>query len=216
MARSNKLTLGEREVQLGRVFNTEPGLLLKIPKNFSDLKEIALRHYEAGGKVRANGEIEPLRNDDLINEVKTLLRGYNGITWVQRYPIVRLKPTRNSGRYDSSWIHSDMWSGNPPGAIIMIPITGDIENGGVEFYRPTKNIDLMDMEYPTYQDVPDFGPEYIGKMEPGFMHVVDAYCLHRTMPGMDRISVDFRIHFGGMDRLSKRAGIDFYWPYANY
>ena len=74
----------------------------------------------------------------------------------------------------------------------MFPVLGDIKAGGVQFFKPTQNIDKMSVVYNTYQDVPDFNPSYLGRMSPNHIHVVDSYCLHKTMQGGMRVSVDWR------------------------
>ncbi len=184
--------LRRREETLGRIFGVEPGLLLKIPKDFTALKLIVGKHLTEKGKVRLHGETEPLVNEALKKEVLRLIEPRQGLSHAAMYPIVRSKPTPHSGRYDSSHVHSDVWSGHPPGCIVMFPIFGDFETGGVEFFRPRRNFEHLNKTYPNYQDVPDFDSEYIGRMEPGYMYVVDAFCLHRTMDGGKRVSVDMR------------------------
>jgi hypothetical protein len=136
--------------------------------------------------------IDPLLDEEVLRLVGNVDASHRGNA------IVRRKPSRKGSRYSSEWIHSDVWSGNPAGFIVMFPISGDFENTGVEFFKPTKNLDLLNLKYNRYENVPDFGPEYIGKMEEGYMHVVDAFCLHRTMPGENtRVSVDMRFGYEG-------------------
>jgi len=179
-------------------------LLKKVPLDLSELIEGSKKHF--ANEARINGEVET--PESFKDMVFGILEQFFDLKYVGK-PILRKKPTENTGRYDSSYIHSDVWSGNSPGKIIMFPICGDFEAGGVEFFRPTKNLDILNVEYNDYRDVPDFGPEYIGKMEEGYMHIVSTSCLHRTMKGGTRYSVDIRL----ADRLMQ----NFLKPrYQNY
>ncbi len=173
------------------------GTFEKIEKDLSRLISLTNEHIALGGHTGINGGVRPTPGQELIDEVRFLI-GDRGLKYIQIYPDVRRKPHTYSGRYDSSQIHSDVWSANPAGYVVMFPISGDFENGGVEFFRPTKNLDRINQVYRDYRNVPDFGPEYIGKMEPGYMYVTD--CLHRTIPGKERISVDTRLAFDNYGR----------------
>lgn len=104
-------------------------------------------------------------------------------------PVIRVKGRLDKSTFGTSYIHSDTFAGHPTGCVVMIPICGDFEAGGVSFYRPTKGVFK---DYPNYADL-DFGPEYIGKMDGEHIHVLDAYCLHKTDLGGLRVSVDFRM-----------------------
>jgi len=195
-----------RAERLGKIFGTEPGILLKIPKDLTVLKELVEAHIALGCNPEINGEIPPKNSEPIRDEVLSLVGQRSGLSHAG-YPIVRQKPCPHSGRYDSSYLHSDVWSGNPPGCIVMFPIMGDFTNGGVEFFKPTMNFNRLNEQYPSYDSVPDFRPEYLGKMEPGFMYVLDAFCLHRTMLGEKRISVDMRFAIDGKFlQDSKRNG----------
>lgn len=201
-----------REDRLGEIFGVEPGLLLKIPKDLTTLSIIVGKHLALNGKQRLNGEMEPMENKDLRQEVLKLVGRHKGLTHASRNPVVRMKPSPHSGRYDSSYIHSDMWSGHPAGCIVMFPIFGDFETGGVEFFKPRRYPELMEKTYGSYKDVPDFGSEYIGRMEPGYMYVVDAFCLHRTLNGGKRVSVDMRFAIDSKMNEKKQKRVRSYLP----
>lgn len=106
-------------------------------------------------------------------------------------PIVRMKPSSDGGAKNSSLLHTDYWAGHDA-FVVMIPIGGDFKKGGVEFFEATQNLDLLLKPYADYSQAPDFKPRSLGQMEPGFVYVLDPRCLHRTMRGERRISVDFR------------------------
>lgn len=172
-------------------------MLRKYPADLSPLKRAVGAFLASGVPPRANGDCLPSEGTWGLYEpvkVEALKLLDVRVPYVQG-PTVRIKPSPPGGRFDSSILHTDVWSGNPPTFVVMIPIEGDFETGGVEFYKPTKNLDLLRLEYEDYKSVPDFAPEYLGKMEPGLVHIVDWKCLHKTMNGGRRVSVDFRVAY---------------------
>ena len=128
---------------------------------------------------------------------------------VQRFPSIRVKDGRvTGGRYETSIVHTDAWSGNLS-SVVMIPIEGDFERGGVEFYLPTRNLGRLLDEYPDYADVPDFGAIPVGRMEPGKIYFLDAACLHKTMLGGRRVSVDVRLVYGDVEFSRRRNYVEY-------
>lgn len=155
-----------------------------------------------GGRPRLNGEVLPEDRsrgayERVVGEYRALvvpLLPESGFEAAQSWVTVREKGTRPaSGPYDSAKMHLDAWSGNPPGVVVMIPVEGDIEGGGVEFFRPTRNFHLVDEPLLDYNEAPDFGPEPLGGLWPWHVHFVD--CLHRTQAGGRRVSVDHRFAY---------------------
>lgn len=207
------MDLEDRRLRFMETFGVE-GLLLEVPLDLRSVEKAGRAYIEAsrrfgGGDIyRApnftrNGDVRPrveVREEFRALEVevrrlfKEVLKGE--LDLVQRVLAVRVKGGEEVGGYSSAYLHSDTWAGEPSGGVVMIPIEGDFTNGGVEFFRPTKgSVKDFARRMETYEQVPDFGPEYLGRMKPGHLYVLDAFCLHRTMRGGYRCSVDFRFTY---------------------
>ena len=172
----------------------ESSLVVKKKADLSNLK-VAVSKYLVGKTPGRNGDIQDGEGfARVVAEYWNLVKGVTGISHCQLSPSVRVKEKPTGGAYDTTKLHSDVFAGDPSGVVVMIPLFGDIEFGGVEFYRPTKNLDKFCF-YPDYSLAPDFKPEYLGKMEEGYIHFVDAFCLHKTVVGKKRVSLDHRMIF---------------------
>lgn len=159
--------------------------------------QAAVSAFLAAGKlrVRLNGEvIHACPEYEVVKGLAWGLFDFPAPLWSD--PMVRIKPTPNLGPWDTGYIHTDVWAGNS-GLVVMIPIEGDFETGGVEFFAPTRNYEaLLKPVIGSYEAAPDVGPKLIGRMEPGNVYVLSPMCLHRTMAGGGRrVSVDFRVAF---------------------
>lgn len=170
----------------------EASLVVKKKADLSRLKAAVSQCNETPGK---NGNIQGgIGFRQVVIEYWNLVKWVRGISHVQVFPSIRVKEKPGEGPYETTKLHSDVFAGDPSGVVVMIPLFGDIEFGGVEFYRPTKNFDKFTF-YSDYALAPDFAPEYLGKMEEGHIHFVDAWCLHKTMVGKKRVSLDHRMIF---------------------
>ena len=128
---------------------------------------------------------------------------------VQRWPCIRVKEGKSTGsRFETSIIHTDAWSGNMS-SVAMIPIEGDFETGGVEFYIATQNLPELLREHGDYQHAPDFGALKVGQMEPGYIYFLDPSCLHKTMLGGRRVSVDVRLAYQDLEFSRRRNYIEY-------
>ena len=149
--------------------------------------------------------------DAFVAELWRLLRPYlvPPPRLVQKFPAIRVKEGKvTGGRYETSIIHTDAWSGNMS-SVVMIPVEGDFETGGVEFFMPTRNLGRLLKEYPDYRKAPDFGALYVGRMEPGKIYFLDAACLHKTMLGGRRVSVDVRLVYGDAEFSRSRNYVEY-------
>ncbi len=179
---------------MGRCFG-EKSLVVKVPADLEKLKSVVSSYME-GKAVGRNGNVEVVEGfRKVVIEYWRLISWVEGVSHYQLYPSIRIKEGKVDGAYDTSKLHSDVFAGDPTGVVVMIPLMGDIEGGGVEFYRPTKGSYEDFKFYPDYDLAPDFKPEYLGKMEAGHIHFVDAFCLHKTMLGDRRVSLDHRMVF---------------------
>jgi hypothetical protein len=216
------------------VFGTE-GIFLEIPLDLSRLIEVTKRYLTrccelTGTRVLnlpnrgSNGDVYPrvavLDEFGEIEEEVSRLFNPPGISSCQVPISVRVKGGGVSTRFSSDYVHSDTWSGHPAcGGVVMLPIYGDFGGGGVEFYRPTKNLEVLMKNYPSYAEVPDFGPELVGKMKAGHMYVIDHSCLHRTLMGKERVSVDFRFQYEEklpLEYLGAPKRVANYRPYSEW
>lgn len=179
---------------MGRCFG-EKSLVVKVPADLERLKS-AVKSYMEGKPVGRNGNVQVLEGfRKVVIEYWRLVSWVEGISHYQLYPSIRVKSGKTDGAYDTSKLHSDVFAGDPSGVVVMIPLFGDIEFGGVEFFEPTQGSYEDFKFYPDYDLAPDFKPKYLGKMEAGYIHFVDAFCLHRTMMGNKRVSLDHRMVF---------------------
>lgn len=203
------MELREREERFARSFGS-PGILLEKSVDVSLVQSVqcylracrrfggdvfSLPNYTANGDVRPRVEVlDEFRQIQL--EVDKAFAFAQGIDLVQRVESVRVKGVKELGRYSSAHLHTDTWAGEPSGGVVMIPIEGDFEKGGVEFFRPTLGTPKeFCRPLEGYELAKDFGPELIGKMREGHLYVLDAFCLHRTMRGGYRCSLDFRFTY---------------------
>jgi hypothetical protein len=173
-----------------------PELVVKVPADLTELKA-AVEKYLQGRVPRDNGDVQGGDGfRKVVVEYWNVVKGMvGGISHCQSFPSIRVKEKPSHGPYDTYKLHSDVFAGDPSGVVVMIPLFGDIENGGVEFYKPTRGRREDFCFYSRYDLAPDFKPEYLGKMEPDKVHFVDAFCLHKTMVGKKRVSLDHRLIF---------------------
>lgn len=187
------MDLSGRLKRMEECFGT-PSLVVKQKADLGNLKA-AVSRYLVGKAPRRNGDVQGGEGfETVVVEYWNLIKRVKGISHCQSFPSVRVKDGPSDGAYDTAKLHSDIFAGDPSGVVVMIPLFGDIEFGGVEFYKPTKNLEKFGF-YPDYSLAPDFSPEYLGKMEEGYIHFVDAYCLHKTIVGKRRVSLDHRLIF---------------------
>lgn len=99
----------------------------------------------------------------------------------------------------STKLHSDIWAGEFASSLmVFLPVFGDIENIGVEFFEPPLEF------YPEYvRPLRDYdegahflekSTKYDCKLKNGFMYIMDPFLLHRTFKNSQewRLSLDFR------------------------
>lgn len=207
------MELRDREERFKKYFGVD-GIFAEIPCDLSKVVKATQDYLSAcrrfgGSNVFAlsnytqNGDVRPRK--EVLAEFKvvelearalfsSVLRGE--VEQVQRVESVRCKGGLERGSYSTNQLHSDIWAGEPSGGVVMIPIEGDFENGGVEFFKPTLgSVKDFSRYYLSYSEVPDFGPVSVGKMKPGNLYVIDSFCLHQTMKGGYRCSVDFRFTY---------------------
>ena len=184
----------ERLDRMGECFG-ERSLVVRRGADLSRLRA-AVERYIEGKTPGRNGNLQggPGWSGVVVEYWNVVKSHIKGISHCQSSPSVRIKEGAGVGPYETSKLHSDIFAGDPSGVVVMIPLWGDIEFGGVEFFSPTKNFDQF-RGYSDYSFAPDFGPEYLGKMEEGYIHFVDAYCLHKTSLGKRRVSLDHRLIF---------------------
>ena len=95
-------------------------------------------------------------------------------------------------------LHSDIWAGDPAGAIIaMLPLLGDVERLGVEYFEPREmpeNLVRPLTDFAEGAEIAAQARRYSDGWCRGGLTLFDAYLLHQTQkpgPGL-RLSLDFR------------------------
>lgn len=112
----------------------------------------------------------------------------------------RRDEVKDNRPYASTKPHSDIWSKNPPHLImIFIPVLGDVEHTGIEFFEPDENEMIKWIkplsDYSEGAHLLLFSQQYPLKLRKGFLYLTDAILIHNTVKkgGGIRVSIDFSI-----------------------
>ncbi|MBT6830776.1 MAG: hypothetical protein HOA58_14780 [Rhodospirillaceae bacterium] len=98
----------------------------------------------------------------------------------------------------SAKMHSDMWAGEPAGAImVFLPVFGASDKNGVKWIEPTSFPEaLMGPldDFDAGAHLAEGGREYDAGLTPGALLLADPYLIHATQKNSDsmRLSIDFR------------------------
>ncbi len=107
-------------------------------------------------------------------------------------------PAADSRPRASTKPHSDIWAGDPAGALVfMLPLLGDVQTVGVDFFEPQ---DLAEEflgpldDYDEGADIFRASTRYDAGFRHGELIIFDPYLLHQTLRPGDglRVSIDFR------------------------
>lgn len=101
--------------------------------------------------------------------------------------------------YATSKMHSDIWTGEAADSVtVIIPVLGDIENTGLEFFEPAfERVEDFVKTFSDYLDTQVFcadGNRYRLAMNASSLYAFDSFLLHQTVKrnGGVRVSIDFR------------------------
>jgi hypothetical protein len=98
----------------------------------------------------------------------------------------------------SAKMHSDMWAGEPAGAImVFLPVFGAAGKNGIKWVEPAApNEDFMRPleDFDAGAHLTQGGREYDSELRPGTLLLADPFLIHATQKNSDglRLSIDFR------------------------
>ena len=192
-------------VSLTSNFPTEP---FEISTDLFDRYEA---HISKLANVTPNGLILPKRENYLAYHeihkcIADILDSYQlGEKIRLIHAPVNIRLVRRSGMAAdqrpkaSTKLHTDIWAGEFSNSLmVFIPLLGDIDNIGVEFYEPPEDF------YPAFVRVLDDyseGAHFLERSEKyscplrnGYFYAMDPFLLHKTFKNADgwRLSLDFR------------------------
>lgn len=163
--------------------------------------------------ITPNGSVVPKKESSLEftmlhKSVVKIMRslGIDDLIDLMHLPIVvrmvdgKPDPEKESRKYATTKLHTDVWNGEPPNALsIFLPVLGDIENTGVEFFEPNESLmkDWIKIlpDYNAGAELLEHSIKYDFCWKKGYIYFVDPLLLHRTVKnaGGIRISIDFRL-----------------------
>ena len=94
------------------------------------------------------------------------------------------KPKNFNNNYSTEKIHTDVWNNEPSSSILFnIPLMGNTNKIGLNFYHPQKRISDFDKRFNNYDEAKylyKYIKHYSFPFKKGFIYLSDAFSLHST------------------------------------
>lgn len=185
-------------------------------KHFNLSKDLFMRYKKNLLKLpnrTPNGLILPyLENSKSYNILHKTLKDifekknlFNNLSSFQKTFKVRLISSdgklKNNSNYNTAKIHTDVWNYEPSSSVLFnIPLMGDTNAVGLNFFHPQKKIDVFNKHFSDYDEAKylyKFLEKYSMPFKKGCIYISDAFSLHQTkyLGGEEnnvRLSIDIR------------------------